>query len=82
MRQEPFQPINRLRASILDRKMSTKMTWRDIGIQSGVSPNTLQYLILNVDPWEWKPEVRNAVCKTLGIKITQNTDEWEEYGYG
>ena len=77
-----FKPINRLRASILDRKMSTRMTWRDIGLQSGVSPNTLQYLILNVDPWEWKPEVRKAVCKTLGIKITQNTDEWEEYGYG
>lgn len=79
MTKQRFEPINKLRASILDRKFSTRMTYTDIGLQSGVSPNTLKYLMGNIDPWDWKPEVREAVCKTLGISITQKVDEWDDY---
>lgn len=74
-----FKPISKLRASILDRKYTTGMTWEDIGRQAGVSPNTLKYLMRTQDPWEWDYRIQEAVCKVLGIQIKKILVGWDNY---
>lgn len=74
-----FPKINKLRACILDRKHSLKMTWTDIALQAGISPNTLKYLMANVDPWEWQYDIQEAVCKVLGIQIKKILIGWDDY---
>lgn len=76
---EEFKPVNKLRACILERKFTTKMTWMDIGLQAGVSPNTLKYLMANVDPWEWDHRVLDAVCNVLGIQMKTILIGWDDY---
>ena len=74
-----FPKISKLRALILERKFTLKMTWEDIGRQAGVSPNTLKYLMANVDPWEWQYDIQEAVCKVLGIQIKKILIGWDDY---
>ena len=64
-----YPPIERLRACILDRKMSLKLTWADIGKNTHISPDYLRKIITTVPTDQWNPAIRNAVCKELGIRV-------------
>ena len=74
-----FPKISKLRALILERKFTLKMTWEDIGLQAGVSPNTLKYLMANQDPWEWDYRIQKSVCEVLGIQIKKILIGWDDY---
>lgn len=75
-----FPPINKLRASILDRKLTTGMTWSDIGEGAGgYTGDYMRKLISTRDPWEWPTQIREGVCKTLQISIRRViNDGWDD----
>ena len=74
-KKKDFPPINKLRACILDRKFSTRMTWEDIGQEAGVSPDYLRKLMSTKDPWDWESWVLEAVCKALDIGIKRTVED-------
>ena len=49
--------------------MSLKLTWDDIAKDSNVSPEYLRKIVRTLPTDEWSPQIRNAVCKRLGISI-------------
>lgn len=64
-----YPPINDLRAAILERKFVSGMTWEDLGAVAGVKGATMRKLAREKPPQDWTPQVRNAVCRLLEIKI-------------
>lgn len=76
---DKFPPINHLRASILERKFVSGMTWEDIASACGYRGDYIRKLVMIKDPWEWPPDIRNGVCKTLQISIKRVIDDgWED----
>ena len=76
-----FQPINRLRAMILERMYVSKMTLQDLADIAHISYPYMRKLMSKKDPWEWPRDVRQRVCQGLDIHIEQSVDsEWSKEG--
>ena len=67
-----YPPINQLRAAILERKFVGKLSWDDLARPAGMQGETLRKLAVRKSPEEWPPEVRNAVCRLLDLRVNVN----------
>ena len=64
-----FPKIDRLRACILDRKMSMRKTWHDLAEAANVSEGYLRRIVPTTPSDQWNPQIREALCRYLGIRI-------------
>ena len=64
-----FPEIDKLRACILDRKMSMKKNWSDLASAANVSEGYLRRLVPTTSSDQWNPQIRDALCRYLGIRI-------------
>ena len=64
-----FPKIDRLRACILDRKMSMRKTWHDLAEAANISEGYLRRIIPTTPSDQWNPQIREALCRYLGIRI-------------
>lgn len=62
-----YPPIDWLMAAILERKRITKMEWADLATAARITPENLRRLASTKPPLEWPTDVRQAVCRKLGI---------------
>jgi len=69
-----YPPIDPVRACILDRKHSMKLSWSDIGRELGISGGMMRYWS-QFPPDDWPKDVRNGVCRVLGIKVKQTVED-------
>ena len=58
-----------LKAVILERKMTMKMEYKDIAQAVNVAPEHLRRLMVTKRTEDWNPDIRNSVCRVLGINI-------------
>ena len=70
-----YPKIDPLRACILDRKHSMKLTWGDIGKEIGLTDGMMRYYATKRMPDEWPKEVRENVCRVLGITVKRTVKE-------
>lgn len=63
-------PVNWLLALLLERKHSRHWSFVDLSMATGLTENHLRHLFMT-DPWDWKRETRESVCKALGITEEQ-----------
>lgn len=61
--------IDLVKAVILERKTTLKLTYDDLGQQTNTPPSYLRKLMLEKDTIDWNPDILNAVCRRLGISI-------------
>ena len=61
-------PIDWLWACILERKMQRKLSLQDIAKMAEVSYSAMRGYIRE-SPWAWPKEVRDRICKELGVKV-------------
>ena len=66
-----YQPINELRAVILERKFTAKLSWADIAKAANMQPDTMRQLAIRKPPQEWPEDVLKSVCRLLDLKVTQ-----------
>jgi len=64
-----YPPIDKLRACILERKMTMKLTWKDIAEVAKMDETYLRKMVPTKPSSDWNPEIRNAICKYLGIRV-------------
>ena len=64
-----FPKIDRLRACILDRKMSMRKTCHDLAEAANVSEGYLRRIVPTTPADQWNPQIREALCRYLGIRI-------------
>lgn len=62
-------PIDWLHAAILERAAVLGYSRKRLAEVGGVSYDTMRHCI-NRSPWEWKRELRERVCKELGVNIS------------
>lgn len=64
------QEIDWLLAAILERKKALKLEWNDIAAKAGgITGDSLRQLSAKKPPEEWPKNVRDRVCKVLGIDV-------------
>lgn len=66
-------PIDWLRAAILERQAVLGYDLKRISVVGGVSYDRMRHLN-RVSPWEWPSEVREKVCKELGVKPVRGVE--------
>ena len=66
-------PIDWLRAAVLERKAVKRLDLKTMAKMSCVSYERMRNLILQ-SPWDWPREIRERVCKSLGINLTITPD--------
>lgn len=59
--------VDELKALILERKLTYKLSWEDIATKARVSPTVLRKLVSTKRTEEWSPAYKTAVCRALGI---------------
>ena len=64
-----FPPVDKVRAAILDRKMSMKKSWADIAEACNINGDYLRRLVATTPSEDWNPALRNAMCRYLGLRI-------------
>lgn len=65
-----YPPIDWLMAAILERKKVMGLEWGDIAdMVGGISAEYLRKLASNKPPMKWPEDIRNGVCRKLGINI-------------
>lgn len=65
-----YPPIDWLMAAILERKKVMGLEWGDIAdMVGGISAEYLRKLASSKPPMKWPDDVRNNVCRKLGINI-------------
>lgn len=64
-----YPPINQLRAAILERKFVGKLSWDDLARAAKIEGSAMRKLVTTKPPEEWPPEVRNAVCRLLDLRV-------------
>lgn len=62
-------PIDWLHAAVLERAAVLGYSRKRLAEVGGVSYDTMRHCI-NRSPWEWKRELRERVCKELGVNIS------------
>ena len=64
-----FPPIDKFRACVLDRKMAMKLNWEDIANACDINGDYLRRLVANTPSDQWNPNLRNKMCRFLGIRV-------------
>ena len=65
-----YPPIDWLMAAILERKKVMGLEWGDIAdMVGGISAEYLRKLASSKPPMKWPDDIRNKVCRKLGINI-------------
>lgn len=65
-----YPPIDWLMAAILERKKVMGLEWNDLAdMVGGISGDYLRKLVSSKPPMKWPDDVRNKVCRKLGINI-------------
>ena len=64
-----YPPVDKLRAVLLERKLSMKKNWSDLAAAANVSEAYLRRLVLKTPSDQWNPQIREALCRYLGIRI-------------
>ena len=66
-------PIDWLRAAVLERKAVKCLDLKQMAQIACISYERMRHLILQ-SPWDWPREIRERVCKSLGINLTITPD--------
>ena len=66
-------PIDWLWAAVLERAMVLHMSRKDLADLAGVSYETMRDYIRK-SPWDWPTDVRERLCKALGIEIKRTIE--------
>lgn len=75
-----YPPVDLIKAVILERKMEMKLEYTDIAKSVNVAPEYLRKLMTTKRTEDWNPDIRNAVCRRLGINIKTTLDMVENNG--
>ena len=67
-----FPPIDKLRAVILERKLTMRKTWHDLAEAANISEGYLRRIVPTTPSDQWNPQIREALCRYLGIRIKVN----------
>lgn len=64
-----YPPIDKLKAVILERKMTMGLNYQDLADASNVGAYYIRKLMSGKHTKDWPPDVRNAICKYLGLNV-------------
>ena len=75
-------PIDWLKAAILERSSVFGLNQKDLAQEAHVSYGVFRKYMMR-SPWEWPDDIRNSVCKRLGINAVRTVegapnDDWRE----
>lgn len=63
------EPIDWIKAAILERKLAKHITYDELAKGTNVSPEYLRKLMGTKHTNDWSPDIRNSVCRQLRIGI-------------
>lgn len=64
-----YPPIDWMKAAMLERKQTLSITSDELAAAANVSPAYLRKLMTKKHTDDWKPDIRRAVCRELGIGV-------------
>lgn len=75
-------PIDWLMAAILERKKVMGLTMADLAEAAHMSPESFRHLMADSTRtvMDWRPDIRNGVCRRLGINISTTISTINEDG--
>lgn len=68
--QKKDPPIDYLKGVILERKLVKHLTYEEIAKEINVNQDYLRKLVSTKNTEDWSSEIREAICKTLGIELS------------
>ena len=68
-----FPPIDWLMGAVLCRKVQMRLNLKQMAKIACISYERMRHMILE-SPWDWPRDIRERVCKSLGINLTITPD--------
>ncbi len=69
MTKQKYPPVDKLKAVILERKLVMGLSSKDLAEIANVRPDYIRKLLSSKHTDDWNPDVRNAICRHLGIEV-------------
>lgn len=63
------EPIDWIKAAILERKLHKHITYEELARGTNVSPEYLRKLVATKHTNDWSPDIRNSICRQLRIGV-------------
>lgn len=64
-----YPPVDKLKAVVLERKLAMHLSSKDLADVANVSAVYIRKMLSGQHSNDWNPDVRNAICKYLGLNV-------------
>ena len=64
-----YPPIDKLKAVILERKLTMGFTYDDFAVSANTTPTYIRKMFSKMHSSQWNPEIKESICKKCGIGI-------------